>query len=179
MYRRFEKIIFTLYAYVLAKILLNTAKFIQKLTPGLKNLMRNLNNFSQAVESTKTWNLMGFCPKHTFLQLKHYIQRIYLSLMWSNCVKIHQITFVILETISHFSQLLCIFLVHYVFSTKVAHQSANFQTFHCSGQSSPIFSCHFSNKKSVFLQSLDLFSVSWEIILLYFLGWNFICYWQK
>ena len=31
-------------------------------------------------------------------------------------------------------------------------------------------SCYFSNEKSAFLQSLDLFSVSWEIILLYFLA---------
>ena len=127
-----ENYIYTLHL-CFSQDMLNTTKFIQKLTPGFKNLMRNLNNFRQAVESTKTWNMMRFCPKHTFLQLKHYIQRIYLSLMWSNCVKIHQITFVILETISHFSQLLCIFLVHYVSSTKVAHQSANFQTFHCSG----------------------------------------------
>ena len=34
------------------------------------------------------------------------------------------------------------------------------------------FSCHFSNKKSVFLQSLDHSSVSREIILLYFFSWN-------
>ena len=33
-----------------------------------------------------------------------------------------------------------------------------------------------SNKKSACLQSLDLFSVSWEIILLHFFSWNFICY---
>ena len=43
--------IYTLYTYVLSKILKNGAKFIQKLSPGLKNHMRNLNNFRQAVES--------------------------------------------------------------------------------------------------------------------------------
>ena len=37
----------------------------------------------------------------------------------------------------------------------------------------------FFKQKSVFLQSLNLFSVSWEIILLYFFSWNFLCYWQK
>ena len=36
----------------------------QKPTPGLKNHMRNLDNYRQAVESPKSWNLMGyFCPK--------------------------------------------------------------------------------------------------------------------
>ena len=63
-----------LYTYVLAKILQNGAKFIQKLTPGFKNHMRNLDKFRQAVESPKSWNSMGcFGPKNTFLQLKHYI----------------------------------------------------------------------------------------------------------
>ena len=37
---------------------------MQKLTPGLKNHMRNLANFRQAVESSKSWSWMGyFCPK--------------------------------------------------------------------------------------------------------------------
>ena len=44
--------IFT-YTCVLAKILQNGAKFIQKLTPIFKNRMRNLNNFRQAVKSPK------------------------------------------------------------------------------------------------------------------------------
>ena len=73
----FNKIPFTLYIYVLAKVSLNDAKVIQKLTPGLKNHMRNLDNFRQAMESPKSWNSMGyFSPKSTFLQLKHYIQGI-------------------------------------------------------------------------------------------------------
>ena len=100
--RKFDLV--TLYTYVLAKILQNGAKFIQKLTPGFKNHMRNLSNFRQAVESPKSWNLMGFCPKNTFLQLKDYIERIYLTLLSTTCVKIHQITYVIFETISHFSR---------------------------------------------------------------------------
>ena len=37
--------------YVLAKILQNGPKFIQKLTPGFKNHMRNLSNFRREVES--------------------------------------------------------------------------------------------------------------------------------
>ena len=39
------------YTYVLAKILHSGAKVIQKLTPGFKNQMRNLDNFKQAVET--------------------------------------------------------------------------------------------------------------------------------
>ena len=37
----------------------------------------------------------------------------------------------------------------------------------------------FSNKKSVFLQSLDQSSVSWEITFLYFFSSNSICYWKS
>ena len=54
------------------------------------------------VESPKSWNSMVYiCRKNTFFQLKHYIQRIYLTLL-STTVKIHQIPYVIFETISHF-----------------------------------------------------------------------------
>ena len=62
---------YLIYTYVLAKILQNDAKFIQKLTRGFKNHMRNLGNFRPQVESPKSWNLMGyFCPKNTFVQVK-------------------------------------------------------------------------------------------------------------
>ena len=67
----------SIYPYVLANILQIGPKFIQKITPGFKNHMRNLDNFRQAVESPKSSNSMGyFCPKNIFLQLRHYIQRI-------------------------------------------------------------------------------------------------------
>ena len=60
----FKKIPFALYTYVLTKILQNGAKFIQKLTPGFKSRMRNLDNFRQVMETPKSWNLVGcFCPK--------------------------------------------------------------------------------------------------------------------
>ena len=85
--------------------MLNGAKFIQKLTPGFKNHLSNFDNFRQAAESPKGWNSMGyFCPKNTFLQLKHYIRGIYLTLLSTTCVKIHQIPYVIFETISRFSR---------------------------------------------------------------------------
>ena len=130
----FKKIPFKLYTYVLSNILQNGAKF-RYAKAGFKNY-RNLNNFRQAVESSKSRNLMGFCPKkNKFLELKHYIQQIYLTLLSTTCVQIHQITYVIFGTISHFSQhnsSVSFQLKQYILSTKVAHQSANFQTFHCS-----------------------------------------------
>ena len=48
----FKKIPFTLYTYVLAKILQNGAKF-RYTKAGFKNY-RNLSNFRQAVESPKS-----------------------------------------------------------------------------------------------------------------------------
>ena len=62
----FKKILFTLCTYVSAKILQNGAKF-RYAKAGFKNY-RDLNKFRQAVESTESWNLMGFCPKklHSF-----------------------------------------------------------------------------------------------------------------
>ena len=43
-----------LYIYVVAKLLHKGAKFIQKLTPGFKSHMENLENLRQAVESKKS-----------------------------------------------------------------------------------------------------------------------------
>ena len=80
----FKKIVFSLYTYVLAKILQNGAKF-RCAKAGLKNY-RKLNTFRQAVESPKSWNLMRFCPKNTFPQLKQHIQWIYLTLLSTTCV---------------------------------------------------------------------------------------------
>ena len=56
------------------------------------------------MKSPKSWNSMVYvCLKTTFLHLKHYLQ-IYLTLLSTTCVKIHQILYVIFETISHFSR---------------------------------------------------------------------------
>ena len=110
----FKKIPFTLYTFVLAKILQNGVKFIQKLTPRFKNHMRNLDNFREAAGNQKSWNSMGyFCAKNTFFQLKHYILRIYLTLLSATCVKIHQILY--WNHKSFFTtQLFCIFLAHII-----------------------------------------------------------------
>ena len=138
---------------------------MQKLTPGFKNLMRNLDNFWQAVESPKIGNSMCyFCPKNTFLQLKHYIQGVYLTLLSTTYVKIHQIPYVIFEIISHFSQ-----NDSSVFSQLKHYNFSDFL----------LLALKFTKFLMSFLQSFDYSSVSCEIILLYFFSWNFICYWQK
>ena len=165
-----EDSIYTLQLY-LARLLLNGPKLIQKLTPGFKNHMRILDNFIQAVERSKRWNSISyFCRKNIFFQLKHYIQGIHLTLFSLTCVKVHQIPYVI-------TQLLCIFLA---------------QTLHTFYKNSPIkckfldfpllalkftnFLMSFSNKKVSLITSFDHILVSWKIILLYFISWNFICY---
>ena len=74
LYWGLRKIPFTLYDYVLVKILQNGAKFIQKLTTGFKNHMRNLSNFRQAVEIPKSWNLMGFGVKKYIPSAKTYTE---------------------------------------------------------------------------------------------------------
>ena len=56
------------YTYVLAKLLENGAKFIQKQTLGFKNRMRNLDNFRQAVESPNGY----ICPIIYSLYSKEY-----------------------------------------------------------------------------------------------------------
>ena len=131
-----------------------------------------------------------FCPKNTFLQLRH-IQRIYLTLFSTTCAKIRQMIYVIFETSrkkkffwknSFFTtQLLCIFL------TQTLHTFYKSSTSKCKFSDFPLlalkitkFLMSFFKQKTIFLQSLDLFSVSWKIILLYFFSWNFICcHWEK
>ena len=47
---------------------------------------------------------MGYtCPQTAFLQLKHYIQKIYLIQLSTTCVKIRQIPNIIFQNISPFS----------------------------------------------------------------------------
>ena len=78
----------TLFIDALAKILKNIAKFIQKLNPGFKNQMRNLDNSRQTVESPESWNLMEyFCPRNTFVQKIHSFSEN--KLLVSKFTKIH------------------------------------------------------------------------------------------
>ena len=70
-------------------------------------------------------------------------------------------------------------LIHNLLLTKRCYQSHNFETFKCSGESFPNFSCHFWKHKSVFLQTLNQSWVSSNITPLYFLSWNIIYFGQK
>ena len=54
----------------------------------------------------------------------------------------------------------------------------NFQNFEWLCKNWRNYSCHIWNQKSVFL-TLFHYSVSWEIFLLYFFGWDFIWFRQK
>ena len=56
---------------------------------------------------------------------------------------------------------------------KGSHQNPSFETFNCSGENL-LYSCHFPNHKSVFLQILHYPSVSWKIIPLYIFRSNII-----
>ena len=51
-------------------------------------------------------------------------------------------------------------LIQFLLWTKGFHQSPNFDTFKCSDENLPNFSCHFSNHNSIFLQILHHSSVS-------------------
>ena len=70
-------------------------------------------------------------------------------------------------------------VIPFLILTKGFHQSPNFDTFKCSGENLPNFSCHFPNHKSVFLQISHHSSVSWKITSLYFFSWNNIYFAQK
>ena len=51
----------------------NDSKFEEKLTCGLKNDMRNLENFTRALKSVKIGILMGFFhPKQKMYEFKIY-----------------------------------------------------------------------------------------------------------
>ena len=124
--------------FALAKILQNGAKLIEKLTAGFKNYVENLSNFRQAVESPKSWNSMGyFCPKITFFQLNHYVQRIYRTLLSTTCLKTHQIPCHFINHKSFYTSLLCFFLA---------------QTLHTFYKSSPT-KCKFSDFSLLSLKS--------------------------
>ena len=94
---------------------------------------------------SKSWNSMGyFCPKNTFSQLKLYIQRIYLTLLPTTCVKFQQFLYVIFETMSDFSRRNSSVFLMYFLSSNITYflrkctqkkvystQSARFQKFYC------------------------------------------------
>ena len=77
------------------------------------------------------------------------------------------------------TKLLCIFVAQRLHNFyKSSPSKCKFPDFPLLGLKFTKFFMSFFKQK-VFLQSLDLFSVPWEIILPYFFSWNFIYYWEK
>ena len=86
---------------------------VSKITWGIRTTSYKQWQFQKVKFDGLLWR------KTTFLQIKHYIQRIYLILLSITCVKIRQITYAISETISHFSQhnsSVSFYLKHYILS---------------------------------------------------------------
>ena len=97
-------LMFWLRYYKMVPSLCKNWLLVSKITWGI----RTISDKQWKVQKVEFWWATFvqkiICPKNTFLQIKHYIQKIYLTLLSTNCVKIHQITYVIFETISYFSQ---------------------------------------------------------------------------
>ena len=134
------------------------------------------------MESPKSWSLTdNFRPKNRLLQLKHYIQRIYLSLLSTTYVKIHQIASVICETKSsllrhNFSVFFSSNITYFLQKQPIKEHIFRLATARVKVHQIP--DDIFQIKSQFFFQSLN-FSVSWKIILLYFFSWNAICFWQR
>ena len=133
--------------------------------------MRNLDNFRQAVEIPKSWNSVGYiCPKNTFFQLKHYIQRIHQTLLSTNFVKIHQIPHIWKHKSFFTTQLVCIILVQILCTfDKNSPPKFKFSDFLL------LKLKYIKFLMSVFKQKVSLSSkfgssVPWEITLLHFLA---------
>ena len=79
-----KKVLFTLYTYVLAKILQNVVNLgIQKLVSKITGIWTTSDK-QWKVQKVEIW--WAFVQKNTFLQLKYYIQWIYLTLLSTTCV---------------------------------------------------------------------------------------------
>ena len=137
-----------------------------------------MDNFRQAFKSSKSGNSMGYiCLKTTFLELKHFMQKIYVTLLSTTCVKIHQIPYAIFETISFhdtsrlypFSSIVTYFWQKYPIKVQI------FRLFTVQVKIHQISHGIFQTKVSFSLHFGWLFSVWWEITLLYFFSWN--CTW--
>ena len=161
LYRGFKKIPFTLYTYVLTKILQNGAKVIQKLTFGFKNHMRNSDNFRQAVESPKSWNLMNyFCLKINLS--KKYIpsaKTLYAEDLTFNYLCENSPNYLCHFIIFH-DTLLCIFLAQTLHTfNKSSPSMCKFSDFLLLGLSFTKFLMYFSNKVSFPSKFGSLYSI--------------------
>ena len=104
----------TLYTYILAKILRTKCGNVYAKTDWflykLSWFQKSHEKFGQLQTSEKSKTLKCdrlLLSKNKFLQLKHYINKIYVTLLSTTCVKNYQINYVIFETKSHFSRHNC------------------------------------------------------------------------
>ena len=100
------------FSLCLAIILQNGAKFIQKLTPDFKNHIRDLDNFRQAVKRPTSKRLMDYIPSAKNLNTEDLFK-----ITFNYFVKIHQISDVIFEIISHFHDATSV----YFFSSNITY----------------------------------------------------------
>ena len=95
-----------------SKVITKWCKIYTKSDSRFQKSYRNLDNFRQVVKSPKSRNSMGYiCLKTTFRQLKHYIQKIYLALLSTTCVKIRQIPYLIFEARQSFFTTLPVYII--------------------------------------------------------------------
>ena len=92
-----------LYTYVLAKVLQSCTKFIQKLIPCFKN-HKEFGQLQTSSGKLKKLKFNGLLLSKKYIPSAKHMQRIYLRLLLTACVKTDQISHVIFETISYFSQ---------------------------------------------------------------------------
>ena len=143
---------------------------------GIQKLVSKRQTNSEKSKKLKSDEFLSK-KTHSFSQL-NYTQWIYLTLLLTTCVQIHQISYVIFETGSHFShQLLCIFLAQTLHTFhKSSPSQCNFSDFPTAQvKADQIFYVIFQIKSQLFFK-VQIFFQCHEIVLLYFLSCNFIYY---
>ena len=144
---------------------------MQKLTPGFKN-DRNLDNFRQAVERPKTWNLMA-----TFVQEIH-LSKTYIPSAKTNTEDLSNIIFNYL--CENLPNDLCQFWSHKSFFTSVFLWLKHYTLFPQLALKSTKFLMSFFKQKVSFSSKFgSFFSIMRDNISLLFFSWNFIRYGQK
>ena len=145
-----------------------------KLTRSFKNYMRNLNNFRHKVQKVGIqWDNLS---KKYISSAKTFIQRIYLALLSTTCMKIHQILcYFWNHNLFFMTQLVCIILDY--FWQKYPIKVQIFRIFTAPVKIHQISHVVF-HRKSEFFFEVWITCQCHEITLLHFFSWNVICYWQ-
>ena len=104
LYWSFKYIIYTLHL-CFSQDIAKLGKVYTKVDSCFQKSHEELEKLHTSTGKSKRLKFDGvLSEKNTFLWLKYSIQRICLTLLSVPCVKIHQITDVIFETVSHFSR---------------------------------------------------------------------------